>query len=349
MSNDIIIKSFKSNFAKNPTFFEVSCLPLFSCSIVSPIPIEETMVAKREILQQGTPTRYSSIKKAYRPKSNRHFHINKLNEVLNDLEKNDHSIQRPKTAPIPDSQNLLTLKNKMGQPLKYLRRHMTINGDTNSLKRYNSSDLIRYTLHDKDLSRHKSTNLYQLSNKINTSHQDQYNSDLEATGSANIPSTVSEYARDNIAVPPNYHAVIQQPDRLLSSSYGDYNLSKQINEQTCQSLTHNSEANLRDIMHSNHSSTIISQFSSPKYVISSNPTHSTEINSGTILPSSFTLPQSFLSHLSFMNKKLVQSTKTWFPYFTFLTTIIMFTYFIASITVNFRLTGKSLLLYFSCI
>lgn len=323
MPNDMIKKTLKKNFAKVPTFIEVSPIPICSSALVSPSPIEETMVAKREILRQGIPARYSSIKKAFRHEAS---HLNKLQETMDDLEKNDH---RPKTAPITD---LLFLKNKMDQPIKYLRRHMTITGDTNSLNRYNSSDLIRYTLHDKDVSKHNS--VFAANNMADEFHKYQHEDNLKNSLPFDMASD-NDYVQDNISIPPNYyHAVIQQPNILLSSSYCDYNLSKQINELTCQSLTPSSpvEAHLSD---SNHSST---QFSSPKSIPSHYHTKENK-NSGTTLTSS-TLPQSFLSHLSLMNNKTSPLlTKKWFPYFTCLTTMIMFIYFIASITINFRITG----------
>ncbi|KAG2210248.1 hypothetical protein INT47_003233 [Mucor saturninus] len=328
MSNNMIKKTFKKNFAKVPTFIEVSPTALCcSSSIVSPSPIEETMVAKRQILQQGIPARYSSIKKAFRYETS---HLNKLQETMHDLEKND---QRPKTAP-----DLMFMRDKMDQPIKYLRRHMTINGDTDSLNRYNSSDLIRYTLHDKDIPRHNSSSSLNTMANEEFHLKDQHGNDLNDALHYDMTSD-NDYARDNIAVPPNYyHAVIQQPNRLLSSSYCDSNLRGQIKEQTCQSLTHNSsaEARLSGIIHSG------TQFSSPESTTSYYHTTAEEKNSGTILTSS-TLPQSFLSHLSLMNNNSKESAlpiKKWFPYFTYLTTMIMFTYFIASITVNFRLTGQ---------
>lgn len=179
-----------------------------------------------------------------------------------------------------------------------------------------------------------------MNNLIDELHQDRNNDDHKEAKFSNL-TLINENPRDNVTVPPKYyHAVIQQPIRLLSSSYTDHNLSKQINKQTCQSLTLNPGITLNSIIHSSHSSTMIQQYNSPEY-IPSYWTYNIGKNSGTILTSSSTLSQSFLSHLSMINKKPTLSTKTWFPYFTFLTGIIMFAYFVASIMLNIRLTGMS--------
>lgn len=137
MSNDIIIFFFKNDIARKPTFIEVPSPTVFSSSLIAlSSPIQETAVARRKIPQGGYPARFSTIRKAFNPETNRHFHLNKLQQYLEDLEgtNNDINEQSPITATIPYRQAISPLKSKKDQPLKYLRRHMTVNGDTNSLK-----------------------------------------------------------------------------------------------------------------------------------------------------------------------------------------------------------------------
>ncbi|KAI8091841.1 hypothetical protein BDF21DRAFT_376748 [Thamnidium elegans] len=260
--------------------------------IMSPISPSSPKMAKRQVLQQQCPARFSTIEKLFNTDTNRGYHVNKMKNIIKDFEGNNRH-----TRLIEDKNAELPLSQKSNKSLKFLRRNLIINSDGGISKRITSSETLQYMLHGVDKLPNDISSPYDNGEEDNVSYSD---------GSRNSVD----------------HLTIEQPIRILTAPY-NYATNKYSQEHMIpSSCTDNRE-------YMEEQNNMIRQENSSSYITNKkiNEDDETELD----LSSSFSSP-------ILMNDK-EPYRKIWVPYFTGLTTLIIFVYFIISIVYNAMLTG----------
>ncbi|KAL9555981.1 hypothetical protein MBANPS3_002095 [Mucor bainieri] len=186
----LVIASIDSLDEEPPKVYEVRPLqsdaqgspPLLSPSInTSASTLEEIKLAERQVFQQTCPEKFDTIENVYDPSRNRHYHFNKLKQMMSYYENSngssmsdsgssgismDHHPQDQHGGHNEQQHSTNTFYHGflMDPPPRHSSKAHYYNAPRNlrrpppHLKRYDSSKIVRYTLVDKELTHTKSTN-----------------------------------------------------------------------------------------------------------------------------------------------------------------------------------------------
>ncbi|OAD06370.1 hypothetical protein MUCCIDRAFT_106942 [Mucor lusitanicus CBS 277.49] len=293
--------------------------PLFSPSInTSASTLEELKLAERQVFQQTCPETFDTIQNVYDPAHNRHYHFNKLKQMMNYYESSNGSTNN-------DSDN-------SGISMDCLHGQHTgpnIHRSPPKLKRYDSSKIVRYTLVDKELSHSKSTN--------SSYHQrlNQYDDDTR-------PATTHHH-RHLPTPPPQSYCPTLHP-RLQTTCYHDYwttsdssNYSSSSRDSKCSSQFHTTDSNYSTVYNQRNQKILKELGYSPNmfFGIQNSVQHLEEEKKKAEVTFYLRSP----SQEEFAGTDSKQTKQLGIPYFTYLSTLVMIAYFAGCLIKNYQLTG----------
>ncbi|CAO0790175.1 unnamed protein product [Mucor circinelloides] len=308
--------------------------PLFSPSInTSASTLEELRMAERQVFQQTCPETFETIQSVYDSAYNRQYHFNKLRQMMSYYENgNKDNISsgvymdqcrgsEKLDCPANSSLNGLIINPPPRQSSKSYYYNSTQRLERPSLKRYDSSKIVRYTLVDQELSHTKSTS--------SSYHQrlNEYDDDTH-------PANTNHPAPAPLA--PSYHPTLH-PKLLTASSYDYWTTSDSSNASSSRDSKCSSQY----------------QTTNSNYSITYNQRNQRILEELGYSPSKFNGIQDSVKpleekevsfYLRSPKQELVgtdskQSTPLGIPYFTYLSTLIMIAYFAGCLIKNYQLTG----------
>lgn len=332
---------------------DTSSPPLFSPSVnTSASTFEEIKLAERQIFQQKCPKTFDTVQSVYNPKPNRLCHSNKLKQMMDYYENcnNDNSVSSISADHIEEHRNferhysansftdvpMIAPSPRHSSKGHYYSATQSFGYPQPTLQRYDSSNIVRYTLVDEELSHSSSTSsgYHQILNEYdNNAHPVISNSQF----------TNQFFDTDHNPLRPNYRPTLHP--RLLTDLYYDhwtindnsnYSRSRNSNgssQYQTTSSNYSSMYNQRNQQFLYESGYSTNQFSN----VINNNSAITPIEKGDV---TFFLRSPKQGSVN-LDSKISQENETlWRPYFTYLTMLIMLAYFAGCLVKNYQLTGK---------
>jgi hypothetical protein len=332
--------------------------PLLSPSInTSASTFEEIKLAERQIFQQRCPETFDILQSVYNPESNRHFHFNKLKQMMNYCEicNNNNPTNSENSSISADhiekcrnfeeyySANSLPGVPTIAPPPRHSSKSHCYSTTIQSfgyprptLQRYDSSKIVRYTLVDKELSHNNSTssNYHQRLNEYD-------NNTHPATNDSQ--STKQSFDTNYNPPPSSYHPTLHP--RLFTDSYYDYWTTS--NSSSYSRSRDSRGSSQYQTTSSNYSSMYNQRNKQFLYELGYRPNQISNVinNNNAIIPIDKQEIDFFLcspkQKSADLDSKIGKKSETlWRPYFTYLTTLIMLAYFSGCLIKNYQLTGN---------
>lgn len=346
---------------ETPKVYEVRALQsdaqdspfLFSPSInTSASTLEEIKLAERHVFEQTCPETFDTIQSVYNPAHNRHYHFNKLKQMMSYYENSNngrgiHPDQQEQQQPLaktcPNGFLVDPPPRHSSKSYFYDKSRHNPHRPPPKLKRYDSSKIVRYTLVDKELTHSKSTN--------SSYHQrlNQYDDDTRPTRTPHeqlLPDSHPTVVPP-LPLPQSYQPTLHP--KLQTTSYHDYwttsdssNYSSS-RDSKCSSQFHATTDSNYSAMYNQRNQQILKELGySPNVFFGiQQPLDDSDEKDNKAEATTFYVRSPKQQEASACTNSSKQATKqlVGIPYFTWLSTLVMIAYFAGCLIKNYQLTG----------